>query len=93
MEKTIEKLVAEQQNLLGKMTELISFVYSKEFYYVGDTYRTLVYKQIEAMEIYNEALLNRLHFMEKVFSSKKEVKEIKETAGITRDNKGRFIKK
>lgn len=55
-----ESLLAEQTLLKVRLTKLISFINSKDFYQIDETQQRLLNKQRIGMEIYLNALTTRI---------------------------------
>lgn len=65
--KSIEELKQEQYDLKAKLHEVIEFINSEEFFALSQREKSLVNQQRAGMEVYLNALTNRIYGME-VFS-------------------------
>ena len=56
-----EKMIEEQKDLKGKLLELVDYMNSEEFFNLSDKEKALLNSQRAGMEMYLNALTNRIY--------------------------------
>lgn len=58
---TLIRLKEEHQELLERLTKLVGFINSKDFFHLSNGYREVLMRQKAAMELYIGCLSERLY--------------------------------